>query len=200
VPQQTTTANAPLIIWPQSVALAGSPSGGLHLVGTLYPSYAGPNNLYLRLMRKGRAVLPGHSLRLTVTMPGMAIRPIRFDLLPAGRQRSARVVRPMFGAYRADVVLQTRRGRAIGNLLLALNLQPMSCCRDLRRGRAFDPGLIDAHALRAASPGWFLLGAADGRVDQGADGQQLLAARGAQVLPHLGREQATHAGARLPRA
>lgn len=127
-PQQSTagpSANAPLIISPRSVALAASLSGGLRLVGTLYPSYPGRNTLHLRIVRDGRAVVPSHPLRLAITMPGMAMRPILVDLLPSGRQVSGLVVLPMFGAYRADVVFQTARGRATGSLFLVLNLTNM---------------------------------------------------------------------------
>jgi len=115
---------AQLVVRGHSQALGATLAGGVRVSGTLYPALPGANRLTLTL--HGRADEGGaHSrgtLRLRVTMPGMGMPPIRVVLHgQAGRYRGA-IVLPMFGAYRAHVVLVVGRGQWQGTLQVLVPL------------------------------------------------------------------------------
>ena len=92
------------------------------MTGTLAPTLPGPNTLHLVVSgRAGVAVQASH-VGLVVTMPGMAMRPIKATLVSRGHGYAGVIRLPMFGYYRAAVVVTGRAGRYTGALTLEIPL------------------------------------------------------------------------------
>jgi hypothetical protein len=124
-PAAVPTVDPRLIIHPQTVAIAGVLSGGMHLSGTLYPTIPGANTLRLTLRRgSGEPVLGAH-IRLVATMPGMALVHGRAVLAFRHGRYSGVLRLPMFGFYLAQVVVDTPAGHYTGVITLTLPL-PLS--------------------------------------------------------------------------
>jgi hypothetical protein len=111
-----------LIIRPRSAPVAAVLSHGVRLAGTLYPAYPGRNTLRLAVQGRTRASAPGNRVVLVASMPGMAMAPIRATLVALDHHYVGTVTLPMFGTYRAQVVVDTPAGRATGTLTLILSL------------------------------------------------------------------------------
>lgn len=120
-PAATPTVDPRLIIRARTVPIASILSRGVRLSGTFYPAYPGRNTLRLSVLG-GAAPPQGARLTLSATMPGMAMRPIRATLAARGHGYAGAMMLPMFGTYRAGVVVQTARGRATGVITLTLTL------------------------------------------------------------------------------
>ncbi len=118
----TPTVDPRLILRPRTAPVAAVLSPRWPLTGTLYPAYPGRNTLRLRLESPDQAALARSSISLEVTMPGMAMPPIRVVLHGQGGRASGVLTLPMFGVYRAQVVVVTPSGRATGVLALPLSL------------------------------------------------------------------------------
>jgi hypothetical protein len=121
VPAQP-TVDPRLIIRPRHAPLAAILSHGVRLAGTLYPAYPGRNTLRLALQGHSDAPAPGNRVALVATMPGMAMAPIRATLVARNHHYVGALTLPMFGTYRAQVVVDTPAGRATATLALALSL------------------------------------------------------------------------------
>ncbi len=119
-PAAVPTTDPRLIIHARTVPLAGVLAPGVRIRGTLYPAYPGRNTLRLVLQRHGRARGGGVSLALVVTMPGMAMAPIRVHLRGHDDRYSCAITLPMFGTYRARITVVTPDGPATGTITLPL--------------------------------------------------------------------------------
>jgi hypothetical protein len=73
--------------------------------GTLSPASPGANDLHLRVVSGSEPRDQRPSLRLTATMPGMAMRPTVSVLHPTGQGYQGAVWLPMFGSYRLTMTL-----------------------------------------------------------------------------------------------
>jgi hypothetical protein len=121
VPAQP-TVDPRLIIRPRHAPIAAILSHGVRLAGTLYPAYPGRNTLRLAVQGRSGTPAPGHRVVLVAGMPGMAMAPIRATLVARDHRYVGTLTLPMFGAYRAQVVVDTPAGRATGTLTLTLSL------------------------------------------------------------------------------
>jgi hypothetical protein len=121
VPAQP-TVDTRLIIRPRHAPVAAVLSHGVRLAGTLYPAYPGRNTLRLAAQGRAGAPAPGKRVALVAGMPGMAMAPIRATLVARDHHYVGTLRLPMFGAYRARVVMDTPAGRAKGTLTLTLSL------------------------------------------------------------------------------
>lgn len=118
----TPTINPGLIIYPRTVAVGVTLSPRWRLVGTLYPAYPGRNTLRLRLEGANPALEARSSIVLEVTMPGMAMTPLRVTLHDQGGWANGVFTLPMFGIYQAQVRVVSPLGHATGILDLPLSL------------------------------------------------------------------------------
>ena len=118
--------DARLILHAHRLPVGGTLSGGLQLSGTLYPSLPGQNTLRLAVRGPSPAALHGAHLSVRITMPGMAMAPIRATLRARGRAYNGAVVLPMLGRYRAAVALTTPAGRSSGVVTLTVPLPGLS--------------------------------------------------------------------------
>jgi hypothetical protein len=116
------TVDPRLILRARTLPVAGNMSGGVRLAGTLYPALPGPNTLRLTVLGPLGAALRGARLSLVITMPGMAMAPLRAPLPARGQGYGGAVTLPMLGRYRAAVALTTPAGRYSGALTLAVPL------------------------------------------------------------------------------
>ena len=116
------TVDPRLIIRPRHAPVAAVLSHGVRLTGTLYPAYPGRNTLRLAVQGRSGAPAPGNRVALVASMPGMAMAPIRATLVARDHHYVGILTLPMFGTYRAQVVVDTPTGRATGSLTLALSL------------------------------------------------------------------------------
>lgn len=114
------TASDPrLILYPRTVRVAALLPGGRRLEGSLYPALLGPNRLSVQMRGAG---MSGGRVEVTATMRGMAMAPVRATLVAHRHGYSGALRLPMFGQYRARVVVVTPSGRYSGALTLALSL------------------------------------------------------------------------------
>jgi hypothetical protein len=111
-----------LIIRPRHAPIVAVLSHGVRLAGTLYPAYPGRNTLRLAVQGRSGSPATGHRVALVATMPGMAMAPIRATLIARDQRYVGNLTLPMFGVYRARVVVDTPAGRATGTLTLTLSL------------------------------------------------------------------------------
>lgn len=102
--------------------MVGVLSNGLRLSGADYPAYPGRNVINLSVRRGGIRLAPGTHIALSVTMPGMAMAPIRATLTASGQGYRGALVLPMFGAYRVAVVINTPHTRVSGITTVTLPL------------------------------------------------------------------------------
>jgi len=110
------------IIRPRKTPIGAFLSHGVWLAGTLYPAYPGRNTLRLAVQGRSGAPAPANRVALVASMPGMAMAPIRATLVARDHHDVGTLTLPMFGAYRAQVVVDTPAGRATGTLTLTLSL------------------------------------------------------------------------------
>jgi len=124
-PRPAPPSDAPhLVVQGHNQVVSATLAGGVRLSGTLYPALPGANTLTLTLsgMTDEGGKDAASSLGLRVTMPGMAMAPVRVVLRGrTGRYRGT-VTLPMFGAYVAHVVLVTGRGHWQGTMPLLVPL------------------------------------------------------------------------------
>jgi hypothetical protein len=111
-----------LVLRRQTVPFSGTIVSGVSLGGTLSPGLPGLNTISLRILLPGRRVARGGRVSLVLSMPGMAMRPVRATLTTRGHGYRGRVAVPMFGCYRAQVEAATASGRYTGTLSLTLPL------------------------------------------------------------------------------
>jgi hypothetical protein len=116
------TVDPRLIIRPRHVPIAAVLSHGVWLAGTVYPAYPGRNTLRLAVQGHAGAPTPAQRVALVASMPGMAMTPIRATLVARDHHYVGTLTLPMFGTYRAQVVVDTPDGCATGRLTLALSL------------------------------------------------------------------------------
>jgi len=121
-PAAIPTVDPRLVIVPRTAPIQGALSGGARLRGTLSPAIPGPNTLRLRASDGAGARIEGGRLRLVVTMPGMRMRPIVVTLQAHGEDYSGTLPLPMFGLYRATVVVSKAERRYTGPVTLVLSL------------------------------------------------------------------------------
>jgi len=119
-PPPAATMDARLIIRPRTVAVQGTLSKGMRVVGTLFPDYPGPNTV--RLVVTGSSGRGARWINLTVTMPGMAMPPVRARMAARDGRSSAVLALPMFGVYRMEVAVRTQGRPATGVVTLTLPL------------------------------------------------------------------------------
>ena len=86
----------------------------------LSPTLPGINTLTLTLPALPNGVPAGAPLRLSITMPGMAMPPIKAELVPRGIEYSGAVRLPMFGYYKASLVLGSGSRHYSGSMALVL--------------------------------------------------------------------------------
>ncbi len=113
-----------LVVQGHNQAVSATLAGGMHVSGTLYPALPGANTLTLTLSgtARGRGKDTAGTLGLRVTMPGMAMAPLRVALRErAGRYRGV-ITLPMFGAYVARVVLVAEQGQWQGTMRVLVPL------------------------------------------------------------------------------
>lgn len=112
-----------LILRARATGVGGMLAGGVYVSGTLYPALPGPNTLRLTLRRtSGATLLPAGQVRAVVTMPGMAMPPVAATLTAHGRSYAGAIRLPMFGAYRARLVVRTPAGRYTGAVAVTVPL------------------------------------------------------------------------------
>jgi len=110
-----------LILHARTSGVGGVLTGGVRVDGTLYPTLPGPNTLRLRL-RRASGTMVARQVRVVVTMPGMAMAPVTATLTAHGRSYAGVIRLPMFGEYRATVVVRTPVRRYGGSVALAVPL------------------------------------------------------------------------------
>lgn len=103
-----------LILHARASVVRSALNSGVRVDGTLYPSLPGPNTL--RLTMPGMSGAPGRAasvgrVEVVVTMPGMAMPPIAATLTAHGRDYAGIIGLPMFGDYRARLVVRTPAGK-----------------------------------------------------------------------------------------
>lgn len=109
-----------LVVRPHTERLSVPLTGGPRLAGSLYPALPGPNTLRLAALQGDRAT--SGRVEVTVTMLGMAMTPVHATLSAHGHGYSGTVTLPMFGHYRAGIVVHTPSGRYSGAVIIALTL------------------------------------------------------------------------------
>jgi hypothetical protein len=110
------------IIRPRKAPIGAFLSHGVRLAGTLYPAYPGTQHAALGRAGPLRGPAPANRVALVASMPGMAMAPIRATLVARAHHDVGTLTLSMFGAYRAQVVVDTPAGRATGTLTLTLSL------------------------------------------------------------------------------
>ena len=110
------------MLQPRTVGVGAVLTGGLRVTGTLAPTLPGPNTVQLVVRGRAGATVPASHVGLVVTMPGMAMRPIKVALVSQGHGYAGVIRLPMFGFYRAAVVVTARAGRYMGGFTLEIPL------------------------------------------------------------------------------
>jgi hypothetical protein len=121
-PTLSTTGGPRLILPRHTVPFAGTIDGGIVCYGTLSPSLPGVNTITLSLRPPGRLAARGGLVSLVLSMPGMAMRPVKATLIASSEGYRGSAILPMFGRYRAQVDASTADGRYTGALSLTLPL------------------------------------------------------------------------------
>jgi hypothetical protein len=121
-PAATPAVGPRLVLRRQTVSFSGTIVSGVSLGGTLSPGLPGLNTISLRILLPGRRVARGGRVSLVLSMPGMAMRPVRATLTASSGDYHGRVAVPMFGRYRAQVEAATASGRYTGIFGLTLPL------------------------------------------------------------------------------
>lgn len=146
-----TTVDPRLVLHRQTVPFSGAIAGGVSLDGTLSPSLPGLNTISLRILLPGRRVARGGQLHVVLSMPGMAMVPVRATLTANSHGYRGRVVLPMFGRYRAQVDALTPGGRYTGAVILTLPLT-LSALTDASVAAGVATSLAYMPAGAAAAP------------------------------------------------
>jgi hypothetical protein len=116
----TPTINPRLVLRPHTVAFSGVLKDGSQLRGTLYPGFATQQNtLHVVIQRKGQLVARGH-LDLSATMLGMHMLPVKGRLSAGHNGYSGLLYVPMFGNYRATIVLTAPGTHTTGVVTLSV--------------------------------------------------------------------------------
>jgi hypothetical protein len=111
-----------LVLHRQTVPFSDTLAGGVTLTGTLSPSLPGLNTLTLRLHVPDRQAARDGQIELEISMPGMAMRPIRAILAMNSHGFSGYAALPMFGRYRAQMQASIGGRRYMGEFLLTVPL------------------------------------------------------------------------------
>jgi len=121
-PVVATSGHSLLILRGGPTPFAGALGGHATLRGTISPSLPGLNTLTLRIDLPGGRVAWGGHVSLVLTMPGMAMLPVRATLTASSQGYRGSAIVPMFGRYRAQVDATTASGRYHGAVSVALPL------------------------------------------------------------------------------
>ena len=116
------TVDPRLIIHARRTGIAGALYGGIGVSGSLYPTLPGVNTVRLLLREGAGRPLVGGRISLVVTMPGMPMAPIRSVLTATAQGYRGALHLPMFGAYRAQVVVAAAAGRYRGAIPIVVSL------------------------------------------------------------------------------
>ena len=119
---RTATVDPRLLIRPQTIRVDGALTSSTRLRGTLTPSIPGPNTLRLVVRQAAGTLVLGGRVEIVATMPGMAMVPARATLIARGAGYTGIISLPMFGRYRAQVVVTTPHARYTGVTTLAMPL------------------------------------------------------------------------------
>jgi hypothetical protein len=115
-------ADARLVLRRHAEPFASTIAGGVVLNGILSPSLPGVNTIRLTIRLPGRQPARGGRVHLVLTMPGMAMPPVRATLVARHHGFGGSVALPMFGDYRAQVDADLDGGRYRGSLNMRLPL------------------------------------------------------------------------------
>jgi len=113
---------APIILRARTMRVQGALGTNVQVSGTLSPALPGLNTLRLSVRRSPGADVRARQVMATVTMPGMDMPPIVATLAPHGHGYAGVIRLPMFGEYRASLVVRALAGRYTGIVALTIPL------------------------------------------------------------------------------
>jgi hypothetical protein len=122
VPTLATPVDPFLVPNRQTVFFSGTIADNATLNGTISPSLPGLNTMSLNIMPARRQVAWGGQVTLVITMPEMAMPPVRATLSATRQGYRGMVALPMFGTYRVQADASTGAGQYTGAFSLTLPL------------------------------------------------------------------------------
>lgn len=114
-----------LVVHSHAVSFSGSVDG-VAITGTLSPSLPGSNTIHVSIVLPRYQPALGGAVSMELTMPGMAMPPVRTTLQARSDGYCGTISLPMFGTYRAqvDALLKHRRHRGTLNVTVPLIFGP----------------------------------------------------------------------------